>query len=81
MSKGHRAKGMGQRDLNAEFGIKRGEAGKVGSWEAEKLKAECSKGAFGCWRSASLEDGGRKGLSSSSPQSTNQRINQSTRPD
>jgi len=28
---------MGQRDLNGEWGMKKGEAGKVGSWEAGKL--------------------------------------------
>jgi hypothetical protein len=66
-----RAKGMGQRDLKGNKERRSWEGRKLGRSEDKKLKAECSKGAFGCWRSASFEVGGRKGLTSSSPQSTN----------
>ncbi len=51
----------------------------MGSWNAWKVKikrAQGSKGASGCWRSASLEVGGRRSITSFSLQSTNQRFNQ-----
>ena len=65
---------------NSEWGMRNKERR---SWEAEssKLNAQREPSAVGGALRLRFEVGGRKGLSSPSPQSTNQRINQSTRPD
>jgi len=67
----HRAQGIGLRE----------KAGKLARGEAQGLKLKGSPSAVGGALRLRLEVGGRKGITFFSPQSTNQRINQSTRPD
>ncbi len=54
------------------------EAGKQGGWEAKSYISSRLKGGSSTVGGVRLEVGGRKGIISIFPQSTNQRINQST---